>query len=328
MKGVIAVPESKRRIDSNALSLGELFRRPVTFAVPVYQRDFSWTQEEVDTLWDDLESAVTEDRAEYFLGAVTVSQEQQSKRCNVIDGQQRLAVLSMIFSAIARAWKQMGDETRYHGVFNDYLASQDRRTGDLLPKLRLNETNDGVYQARVLKGRSFTVAEKKTWPQSNLLLDGAYDRVALKVEQWTLRARDKQEALLDLEEYLSRRVNVILIQTSEESDAFVLFETLNDRGLELAVSDLVKNYLFSLAGTHIEEFKRAWAEATTLVGGENLTVFLRHCWLSEFALVREREMYRAIRSRISGVVGARQFVDSLRSKANLYAALSNPEHAY
>ena len=321
--------EKHRKIDSDALSLGELLRRPVVFAVPVYQRDFAWTKEEVGTLWTDLTAALSEGRDEYFLGAITVSRADASKRSNIIDGQQRLAVIAMIFASIAEVWRKQGDQKRAHGVFRDYLGSEDRRTGEVLPKLSLNESNNPVFQSRVLEGKTLKAEEKKILSHSNRLLDDAHTQINQALSDWLAKSGDKSSSLLDLEEFLSGTVNLILIEADDEADAFVLFETLNDRGLDLAVSDLVKNYLFSLAGTHyLERFKQAWVEITTLVGSQNLTAFLRHCWLSEYGLVRERDLYRTLREGVKGTPPARQFIDKLRKRADLYAALSNPEHAY
>jgi hypothetical protein len=321
--------EKHRKIDSDALSLGELLRRPIAFAVPVYQRDFAWTKEEVGTLWSDLTIALSEGRDEYFLGAITVSRADTSKRSSIIDGQQRLAVIAMIFAAITDAWRKQGDEKRANGVFHDYLGSEDRRTGDVMPKLSLNEANNPVFQSRVLEGKTLKPEEKKILSHSNRLLDEAQSQITKALQDWLAKSEDKASSLLDLEEFLSTAVNLILIEADDEADAFVLFETLNDRGLDLAVSDLVKNYLFSLAGSHyLERFKQSWVEIATLVGSQNLTTFLRHSWLSETGLVRERDLYRTLRDNVKGTPPARQFMDKLRKRAELYAALSNPEHSY
>jgi hypothetical protein len=321
--------EKHRKIDSAALSLGELLRKPVVFAVPVYQRDFAWTKEEVDTLWTDLTTALSEGRDEYFLGAITVSREDESRRRLIIDGQQRLAVISMIFAGIAGAWKKQGDEKRANGVFHDYVGSEDRRTGEVLPKLSLNETNNPVFQSLVLEGKEPTAGEKKLLTHSNRLLHDAHSQIGKALSDWLAKSGDESSSLLDLDDFLSTAVNLILIEAADEADAFVLFETLNDRGLDLAVSDLVKNYLFSLAGPHnLERFKQAWVEIATLGGSQNLTTFLRHCWLSEYGLVRERDLYRTLRENVKGAPAARQFIDKLRKRADLYAALSNPEHVY
>ncbi len=159
-------------------------------------------------------------------------------------------------------------------------------------------------------------------------MEDAYTRIKHKLHNWIQEVGDVGARLLDLEEFLASKTNIILIEVGDEADAFVLFETLNDRGLDLAVSDLVKNYLFSLAGVNIERFKKLWIEIIVLVGSENLTSFLRHFWNSEHETTRERELYRVLKSTIKNTTVAREFIERLRKVADLYAALLNPEHAY
>src|SRR6266508_1009681 len=317
-----------RRIDSNVHSIGEVLRRPIFYKVPVYQRDFAWTYEEIDILWEDITSAVLSGRNEYFLGAIVVSPSDDDKTREIVDGQQRLAVLSMMFAAIADEWKTNNDNKRADGVFRDFLGSENRRTGDLSTKISLNETNDPIYQGVVLKGQGVTVTARKSWPLSNRLLDDTFTRIKNKLHNWVREVGDVSARLLDLEDFLAGNTNVILIEVGDEADAFVLFETLNDRGLELAVSDLVKNYLFSLAGGNIERFKKLWIEIIVLVGSENLTSFLRHFWNSEHETTRERELYRVLKSTIKNTTVSREFIERLRKVADLYAALLNPEHTY
>lgn len=317
-----------RRIDSDALSIGEIFRKPIFYRVPVYQRDFAWALEEVDTLWEDLTSAALSSQGEYFLGAVVLAPSADDKSREIVDGQQRLTLISMIFSAISEEWKARGDDKRSTGVFRDFLGSEDRRTGVVLPKLALNENNDRIYQDLVLDRKVLSEAERKCLSSSNRLLEQANNRIRKNLKEWLEEGRTAEDRLLDFEEFLSARTNLILIEVGDESDAFVIFETLNDRGLELAVSDLVKNYLFSLARSYIDKFKTAWSEMSLLVGGDNLTPFLRQYWLSEQEFVRERELYKSLRNEVKTTSSAHQFIERLRSAARLYAALSNPEHAY
>ena len=320
--------QATRRIDSNVHSIGEVLRRPVFYKVPVYQRDFAWTFEEIDILWEDITSTLLSGRNEYFLGAIVVSPSDDNKFLEIVDGQQRLAVLSMMFSAIAQEWKVNNDNERGDDIFRDFLGSKNRRTGELITKISMNETNDPIYQDVVLKNQVVTSTLKKSWTLSNRLLEEAFTRIKNKLHGWANEVTDANARLLDLEEFLASNTNIILIEVGDESDAFVLFETLNDRGLELAVSDLVKNYLFSLAGTNIELFKKLWVEIIILVGSENLTSFLRHFWNSEHETTRERELYRILKGTIKSTTLAREFIERLRKVADLYAALLNPEHAY
>ena len=320
---------TRKKIDSTAESIGEILRKPVSYKVPVNQRDFAWTDEEVDLLWADLTTALHDGRSEYFLGAIVVSPNEHDPRIReIVDGQQRMAALSMIFAAIADTWRKAGDVTRADDISRSFLGAPDRRSRDLIPKLSLNETNNPVFQ-KIIHGNYIpTGSEKRSWPKSNKLLAAAFDRISVKLDAWLKGQSDFGDALIDLEEYLDTNANVIRIEVSDESDAFVIFETLNDRGLELAVSDLVKNYLFSLADTHLDQFKRHWADISLLVGSENLTALLRHLWLSEYEVVRDKELYRSLRTKIKSKSAARQFVDRLRHVADLYAALMNTDHSY
>lgn len=320
---------SKRRIGSNAQSIGEVLRRPVSYAVPINQRDFAWTQEEVDLLWQDLINALEEGRGEYFLGAIVLAPNKDDGQVlEIVDGQQRLATLSMMLAAIHQSWKGRDDDEQAAEVFRDYLGSKDRKTREISPKLRLNETNDPIFQAIVLRGETPTDVERKPWPKSNRLLYEAFERFRKQLDDWLEKNPDAEEALIELEKYIAGNANVIVIEVGDEYDAFVIFETLNDRGLELAVADLVKNYLFSLAGDRLGAFKKAWSEISLLIGSENLTPFLRHLWLSEYRFVRERDVYRDLRQMIKTKTVARQFVEKLRKAADLYAALLNPEAPY
>jgi hypothetical protein len=320
---------SKRRIGSNAQTIGEVLRRPVSYIVPVNQRDFAWTQEEVDLLWQDIVNALEEGRGEYFLGAIVLAPNKDGQHVlEIVDGQQRLAALSMMLAAIHQTWKSRDDDEQAAEVFRDYLGSKDRKTREISPKLRLNETNDPVFQAIVLRGERATETQLKAWPKSNRLLYEAFQRFQKHLADWQTKNPDAEESLIELEKYIAGNANVIVIEVGDEYDAFVIFETLNDRGLELAVADLVKNYLFSLAGERIDTFKKTWSEIALLVGSENLTPFLRHLWLSEYTFVRERDLYRDLRDKVKTKTVARQFVEKLRKMADLYAALLNSDAPY
>jgi len=129
--------------------------------VPINQRDYSWTDEEIDTLWQDLTAVIEDGRGEYFLGAIVLSPpENDEQTLEIVDGQQRLATLTMILSAIRLAWQQMGDADRAADMRSHYLGSRDRRTKDTIPKLSLNENwaatdaVDTTFSLRVPSSRS------------------------------------------------------------------------------------------------------------------------------------------------------------------------------
>jgi hypothetical protein len=318
-----------KTIDSNSLSIGEVLRKPYSYKVPFYQRDYSWKKEEITTLWDDIISSFEEGSdAEYFMGVIVIAPGGSEKTKLIVDGQQRIASMSMIFSAISGRWEEMGEEKRASGVARDYLGSEDRRTGGIIPKLSLNESNDSAFQQIVLNRDKVSPSDRKLWPKTNKLIYEAYEIIKKSLDKWLGAFDDKISSLLDFEDFISEKLNLIEIQVNDDSDAFIIFETLNDRGLDLAVADLVKNYLFSLGGHNIEKFKQAWIEISVLVGRENITQFLRHYWLSFYGLVRERDLYKNIKSIVKSKTTALQFMTDLRKSAGHYSALLTPQHSF
>ena len=301
-------------------------RSPLSYRVPVYQRDFAWTDEEIETIWEDLLRSFEDDQPDYFLGAIVLSRVEDEKVREVVDGQQRLVALSMLFGIVSKEWSRRGEGNRELGVFRDYLGTEDRRTGETIPKLMLNAHNDTTFQKIVVQGNQIGSAERKSLSHSNRLIAAAYDILTKQVEDWLGSNHDQESALIDIEEYLANNTNLIVIDVDNNADAFTIFETLNDRGLALAVADLVKNYLFSKSGAQIDKFQSAWGEISLLVGSEHVTQFLRHYWLSRYAgVIRERDLYRALRQEVRGVPKARRTIEELRASSSLYAAFLNPE---
>lgn len=93
-------------------------------AVPIYQRSYAWTSDEITEFWSDLRSAFAESSPEYFLGTIVLTRQGKPPRDTIIDGQQRLATTSILLAAIRDQYKGSGDTTRS----TSYRASSLRRT--------------------------------------------------------------------------------------------------------------------------------------------------------------------------------------------------------
>jgi uncharacterized protein with ParB-like and HNH nuclease domain len=101
-----------KKIDGKATTIGEILIGENQYRVPTYQRDFAWTVDDVETLWDDITGSIKNNSKEYFIGAIVTSRTDDPKKWDIVDGQQRLTALSMIFAAIANAWSLRGDTKR------------------------------------------------------------------------------------------------------------------------------------------------------------------------------------------------------------------------
>jgi uncharacterized protein with ParB-like and HNH nuclease domain len=299
------------------------------YKVPPHQRNFAWTLDEVRQLWDDITGAIDEDLPEYFLGTIVVQENSDKKLRSIIDGQQRLATLAMVFSAIRSVYEEKSDE-RAREIHSEYLGVKDRRTRLTEPRLTLNEVNQEVFQRLVVDSAPDdlfrqTIANKTLSP-SNILLAEAAQWIRNAVRQ-RLQGESKYETfLLELEDFVRDRLVAILVRVGDDADAYLIFETLNDRGLELSISDLLKNYIFSRAGNRLDLVRQQWRETVFILGTQDQTQFLRHYWLSKYGVIRERDLYKEMKRKFSSQNAALRLMSELREAADTYAAISNVDH--
>jgi hypothetical protein len=165
---------------------------------------------------------------------------------------------------------------------------------------------------------------------SHSLLEAAAEQARKYVRAIVSVTNKPTAVLLDWIEYVEKQAKVILVQVPDDINAFTIFETLNDRGLDLAKSDLIKNSLFAAAQNRLEEVRNRWtamAGALEAVSGEDMTVtFIRHLWSSKHGAIREKDLHPSIKSKIKSKQAAVDFASDLEKNARLYAAILYPEH--
>ncbi|MBW8879261.1 MAG: DUF262 domain-containing protein, partial [Acidobacteria bacterium] len=228
--------------------------------VPVYQRSFSWASEEITELLSDLWEAFRRGDAEYFLGSVVLTAG-TGEQPSVVDGQQRLATVSMIFAAIRDFLKDRGDR-RSEPLANRYLFSLNLRTEEIEPKLRLNETDDEFFRRVVLSDTAITGRSPSAATDSHKRIRAGFQAVRDLVSRYAKTSKNEVALLIDWAEYLDKKAKVIVVRVPDEANAFIIFETLNDRGLDLSIADLLKNYVFGRSENRLEEARANWIKAT------------------------------------------------------------------
>ncbi len=321
---------SQTRIESDLQTIGDILKADFKYRVPPHQRNFAWSIEEVEQLWNDITDALSEDLPEYFLGTIVVQENREEKTRGIIDGQQRLATLAMFFAAIRTVYQEHGDD-RANEVYNDYLGVRDRRTRLTDSRLTLNQVNEPIFQKLVIDNaadKEFdSVIKHKGENSSNVFLSKVAQFIRTAVREKTKADKKYETFLIELEEFVRDRIVVILVRVGDEADAYLIFETLNDRGLDLSISDLLKNYIFSKAGNRLDVVKKQWQEMVIILGTQDQTQFLRHYWLSKYGIVREKDLYKEMKKKFSSQSAVLRLMTELRDEAEKYAAISSTDHA-
>jgi len=119
-------------------------------AIPDYQRAYSWELDEVGELWSDLADSIRADSSEYFLGSVVTTKSKDQPRHQVIDGQQRLATVSLMYAVMRDIFAQHSDE-RANDIEHDLLGKPNMITRAREPRLVLNAEDNEVFRQLTLE---------------------------------------------------------------------------------------------------------------------------------------------------------------------------------
>jgi len=207
-------------------SIEELLTGDARFAVPKYQRSFSWGQDQVEELWEDILDA-TKRGGDYFLGTLVLHKRGNAPQ-EIIDGQQRLICVSMVFSAIRNVYLAANDK-RAEQVFVAFLGAKDfTRDAQAHPKIVLNRINNETYLQHVIASSNLKEVEAglrdKNLHESNKALLKAYRYLLEKI---TSEAAGKgtraDDFLIPLIDCLRNSIKLITIPVTSEEDANLFF---------------------------------------------------------------------------------------------------------
>ncbi len=308
------------RIDPESTTIGRLLQQPDNFLVPDYQRDYSWTAEETRELWEDIEALLSGRTAFHYLGAIVVIVKRRSGELEVVDGQQRIASISLLIISILDYLLSKG-ETSTARIFSAMVSRIDADSGDEQPKLSLNFSNRDAYER--IHDRTHGNAVETNGMKTNQLLIAASKYFSKQVKAYFESKSRLGVAAKALQRVLNNSLSVTLIRVNDEDSAFLIFETLNQRGLELSVADLIKNRMIASVDTRAnrEKIRQRWETISRTVGDTDVTSFIRHFWMSKFGVIREREIFTSVRKISETASGATKFSKTLRDSALVYGAI-------
>lgn len=315
----------------------KLIGNGLTYRIPRFQRDYSWTDEEWEDLWADILGTIQEGGEPAHYMGYLVLQSQDEKSFDVIDGQQRLTTLSLIVLSVLKNLQRLVDEgknpdqnkQRLEQIRNTYIGYLDPVTLLTRGKLTLNRNNNDYFQTYLvplghLPVRGFRASEHS--------LRKAFEWFEKRVKDYARKqAGDEGVALASLVETMSDRLFFTVISVTDELNAYKVFETLNARGVRLSSTDLLKNYLFSVLHKQNEHpnemnaLEDRWESMVTRLGAESFPDFLRSHWNSRKTFVRQSDLFKTIRGKVADRASVFELLRGMEEDMDTYLALTNPE---
>lgn len=311
-------------------TFGELFTNGRTFAVPRFQRNYKWDADQWEELWQDLVAAAANDK-EHYMGAIVLKTHDTRKHFVVIDGQQRLVTLTLLVLAAVKCfelWATAGHDAienkQRAELYRDrFLRAKDAASLVETSRLELNRNDGAFFRSTLLQLRDPVAPNKLR--ESEKLMWRAFSYF-LKQLQEKFGGTFDAGGLSRLLDAASDRLLFIQILVSDELDAYTVFETLNARGTQLTVTDLLKNYVFSRFGLDenaITVAEDQWNRITANREKE-FPKLLRHYWNSHHGVTRPPRLFKEIRESIKRHEDATALLDDLETSSLLYSALRNP----
>jgi len=324
-------------LSTSDVTLKTLLGNGMRYSVPPYQRDYSWKEEHWEDLWLDLLDVSEDEDSQHYMGAI-VLQQNDRELFTVIDGQQRLATLSIVVLAAvslleerASAEIEKGDNSERARLLRDgFLGTKDPGSLRYSSKLSLNRNDDVFYQGTLLQLKAPQAPSRL--PHSNRLLWQAFGYFHSKLAV-RFPSNDEGGSLARfINEAIAQRLLFIRVQVDDDLSAYTVFETLNARGLDLTASDLLKNYLMALVArrseTDLKHVLDQWSRITDTVGIRTLPDFLRHHLNSRQPFVRQERLFKAIKADVRTAEDVFALLDELERSAVLYQALQDPYDPY
>ena len=217
---------------ANELQIINFLQAPnVQFVVPVYQRNYDWTTVQCGELLKDILSVETEKRGSHFIGSIVFIHEgahltNEVKELVIIDGQQRLTTLNILYVALYRFAKDNGLLQEADRLYNMFLTNQ--FVQEDAHKLKLKQTDQNALAFNAILSRN----ESQFLNYSNVIENFNFFKSRINEENFNI--------ILD---GLNRLIFVEISLERGKDDPQRIFESLNSTGLALSQSDLIRNYI-------------------------------------------------------------------------------------
>lgn len=323
---------TKENFVPRTLSFEDIIDNSKKYVVPKYQRDYSWNNndDEWDLLWEDIIS-ISES---HYVGILVL--QEGAKEINIIDGQQRLTTISIVILAALYLLSECSEKEKKPAVKKQIQEQlkilMDRYIGkkseDLkyYNKISLNINNRSYFSdiCNIPKYKKINNIRLNTELKTNENIYKCLKYYYKNLKDY-LVIPNSSNILSFIKNNITEKLIFTSIQVAKNENAYLLFETLNSRSIELTAYDLLKNHLLSKAGKDYEQSMLEDLEiVVNSIGRHDITNFIALDWNSRnFPKIPTKRAYRIISTGIITTEEAFKYADEIKQSALLYKKIKN-----
>jgi len=289
--------------------------------VPRYQRGYAWTRDNVDDLLNDIVGVPS---GQFFIGTVILhSLTNENDTYNLIDGQQRMTTCTILLATIRNKLMKL-EETENALTIQRHISSKPLGGTErhrLTPCAELLEK--GFFE-KVIQNKKPSEQKPINQSQRHVIQNRKEfeNWIELNLEPSTPQFANN---LVDLAIRITKS-KIILIKVEHAEDAYKIFESVNARGVDLSVADLLKNYLLTnlREDQNGDQAAEAWLEAQRTIErvgqGVSMPKFVRYSWISRYQFDSEKNIFRGIKNTI-GPNDCEQFLNILKEDSRMFEGI-------
>ena len=259
-------------ITAKEQNLVRVFSDDYFFEIPLYQRPYAWTTEQVDQLLEDLTDEMNRDKdAPYFLGSVVLIKSESESRSQVVDGQQRVTTLTMLLCVLREL--SSGDAAKDLDNFIREAGSPLKGTQDRF-RLNLRERDRQFFQDNVQsrgKLADFLASDPVSFSDSQMRI---FENVRYLIQKLSNFSESSRR---DLAMYVVRNCYLVVVSASDIESAHRTFAVMNGRGLDLSATDILKaNILGNMPTEAQDEYASKWEGIEESLGRDDFRDLFAH----------------------------------------------------
>lgn len=291
------------------------------FKIPIFQRSYCWSLENWQDFWYDLTVHMTKAH-DFFLGSIVTKDLGKDATFEIIDGQQRITTCIILLAAIRDYLTE--NKNGLSSEIQTYIAHKEALRA-AQSRLNLNKNDDPFFQEHIIPLEN-KIGEVKN---RGLLLG---ERNILKTYQFF---RDNLKAYSpNIHKLLGNLLDntyVIVIQVTDDMQAYTVFETLNARGLDLTAADLIKNSVLAKASNErkLDSVLILWDRISQNLSNYSITLFLKYyISMLQGMPIREKDLFKQIKT--SGYIenDVLKFTSDIEKVSEVYLQLLEPKVNY
>lgn len=264
-----------KKISGAEYPLSKIFSSEFDYVIPPYQRPYAWTKDQAGELFDDLYDFFrNEVEDSYFLGSIVLIKDEGKPAAEVIDGQQRLTTLTILLSALTSLLS--GDN---HSSFYSFIREPGNVALKLNPKprLALRERDRGFFAQYVQALQFDDLVQIDPAQLENESQRNIQGNARLLRDRLQEKFQGDGAALVDFGSFLLMRCFLVTVTTPSQQSAFRVFSVLNNRGLDLLPTDIIKaEVIGKLPEDKREAFNDRWEDLEVATGRDGFNELFGH----------------------------------------------------